>query len=300
MFKRLHIVFYCTAIIFFLIGVTSGSANNTFDGVTFSSDWVKFGSFQLKNGKYREPAAPGSAGFITISLTDHISYGQSDGRKTVALVLRTDTPGSGIFYDVVVLIYLDDGWQKVGSGFLGDRIKVEKVEIIDNLVKLEWVAPAPNESMTGSGIRKYKTVSLHGQTLEEAAIEKENVSKPEIKQQSVQEDQDPLLERVWTWQKSMYNNDTNVEISHPEHYTLKLLSDGTLSAQVDCNRAGGTYTREGNQINLEITHSTRAMCPPESLDTVFLKDLEAVYSFKIQDSMLHLEMRYDTGIMFFK
>ena len=101
MCKSVRISFYFTAIIFLLIGVDSVSANSSFDGVTFSSEWVQSENFQLKNGKYREPAAPGSASFVTISLTDHIAYGQSNGRKTAALILRTDSAGSGVFYDLV-------------------------------------------------------------------------------------------------------------------------------------------------------------------------------------------------------
>ena len=296
MCKSVRISFYFTAIIFLLIGMDSVSANSSFDGVTFSSEWVQSENFQLKNGKYREPAAPGSASFVTISLTDHIAYGQSNGRKTAALILRTDSAGSGVFYDLIVLIYLNNGWQKVGSGFLGDRIIMKEVEITDNLVKLEWLAPAPGEPMTGSRVRVYKTFSLHGQTFEEAAIEKANI----LNQQSSQESQMLLFDRVWTWQKSVYNNDTSVEVSDPEQYTLQLLADGNLTAQVDCNRAAGTYTLDKQQLNIKITHSTMAMCPPDSLDTVFQKDLEAVYYYFIQDNILHLEMRYDTGTMFFE
>ena len=103
----------------------------------------------------------------------------------------------------------------------------------------------------------------------------------------------------WTWQQTRYNNDQNSVPADPSSYTVTFNTDGTLNIQVDCNRGGGSYSIEGKSITIEVTHTTRAMCPPESLEQTFIKDLNASKIFFFSDGDLYMDLKYDAGTMKF-
>lgn len=104
---------------------------------------------------------------------------------------------------------------------------------------------------------------------------------------------------VWKWHQTRYNNDQQSVPDDPTRYTIAFNLDGTLNIRADCNRGGGTYTTEGKSITIEVTHTTRAMCPPESLDQNFIKDLNAVKIYFFSEEYLYLDLQYDSGTMKF-
>jgi heat shock protein HslJ len=108
-----------------------------------------------------------------------------------------------------------------------------------------------------------------------------------------------LLDVDWKWTESHYNVDTSIKPADPLLYTIRLAVDGSVRARVDCNRAGGQYRLVSHELTLEITHSTRAACGPDSLNDVFLRDLGKAALFFIKDGMLILNFSNDTGAMKF-
>ncbi len=105
---------------------------------------------------------------------------------------------------------------------------------------------------------------------------------------------------TWQWEGTRYSNDTEAVPPDSTNYNLMLNPDGTISVKADCNMAGGTWEAEGSRITITVTHSTMAMCPPESLDTVFLKELGQAAIYFLRDQNLYLDLPYDTGTMKFK
>jgi len=103
----------------------------------------------------------------------------------------------------------------------------------------------------------------------------------------------------WMWAGTKYSNDTEASPTDPSHYTLTLSEDGTIVVRADCNMAGGTWKEENGRITITVTHSTRAMCPPESLDSVFLKDLARAAIPFFRNGNLYLDLPYDSGTMRF-
>ena len=99
--------------------------------------------------------------------------------------------------------------------------------------------------------------------------------------------------------QSRYSDDTTVIPTDASRYTLAFKPDGTVGVRADCNRAGGTYTVRGNAIAIRVSHMTRAMCPPASLDGTFLRDLDAAAIFFIKNGELFLDLKFDTGTMRF-
>ncbi len=104
---------------------------------------------------------------------------------------------------------------------------------------------------------------------------------------------------VWKWQRTAYNNDTRTEPPDSSHYTILLMPEGHLSVRLDCNTGGGRYTLDGSSVTLDVTHSTMAACPPDSLVQKFMKDLAAARIVFLRDGELYLDLMYDSGTMKF-
>jgi heat shock protein HslJ len=111
---------------------------------------------------------------------------------------------------------------------------------------------------------------------------------------------DPLLiDTLWRWQQTLYNYDTRSIPIAPENYTLKLLPGGKVSIRADCNLGGGVYTLRGNEISIKITHTTRAACPPESLEHSYIRDLNVVARYCMEGDSLYIDLKNDIGTMKF-
>ena len=104
---------------------------------------------------------------------------------------------------------------------------------------------------------------------------------------------------VWKWQQTRYNNDQKTIPADSSSYTIEFAPDGKLHVRADCNRVGGIYSLQGKRLTIELTHSTRAMCPPDSLDEAFKKDLGAAAIYFFKDGFLYIDLKYDTGTMKF-
>jgi heat shock protein HslJ len=104
---------------------------------------------------------------------------------------------------------------------------------------------------------------------------------------------------VWKWQQTRYNNDQLSVPPDSSSYTIEFMPDGRMYIRADCNQVGGNYKSEGSIISIELTHSTRAMCPPDSLDQDFKNDLNAAKIYFFKDGLLFLDLKYDSGTMRF-
>ncbi len=104
---------------------------------------------------------------------------------------------------------------------------------------------------------------------------------------------------VWQWKQTLYNDDRKVVPADPKNYTVQFQEDGTLSVKADCNQKGGTYSVEEKRLSIEITQSTMAACPEDSLEDEFVRGLTAAAIYFIKDNDLYIDLIYDTGTMRF-
>jgi PKD repeat protein len=111
--------------------------------------------------------------------------------------------------------------------------------------------------------------------------------------------QPSLVGPLWSWRGTLLNDGQRFTPANPSQYTLQLFEDGLAAAQVDCNRASGSYTVSGNRVTLTFLAVTAAACPPGSLGEPFLRQLNNVTSFFFQDGELFLELMFDSGSMRF-
>ncbi|MFM7674225.1 MAG: META domain-containing protein [Synechococcus sp.] len=84
-------------------------------------------------------------------------------------------------------------------------------------------------------------------------------------------------------------------------YTMALHGDGTVTLQLNCNRALGTWSAEpsSDPTNGRFTFgplaATLALCPPPSLDASFLARSSAIRSYSLQNGRLSLSLLADGG-----
>lgn len=108
-----------------------------------------------------------------------------------------------------------------------------------------------------------------------------------------------VLNKTWQWE-STTTPVKKIEVPNPERYTILLNDEGVLKARFDCNRGGGDYEISNGKLSFSPMMATRMACPEDSLDGVFMRDLQRVVSFFIDDDHLYLEMPYDSGTMKFQ
>ena len=255
------------------------------DQVIFLSAWTDSGTIRLTGGEYREPAAPGAASELLIQAAGDIAYGDIDGRPSAAVVMVTNAGGSGTFFDLALLQWQSGIWVNTDTAELGDRVQVHSLAIADNAVRVDLTTHGPGDPMCCPSLRLEQIFSVQDRQLAESGAVQQPAASP------------ALVGVVWKWQRSRYNNDTQAVPPDPNRYTVQLLPEGSISIRADCNRAGGIYRLANQQITIEITHSTMAACPPDSLEQIFIRDLGAAALHFIRDGTLYLELQYDTGTM---
>lgn len=103
----------------------------------------------------------------------------------------------------------------------------------------------------------------------------------------------------WQWLGTRYADGSESRPAEPARYRLRLAPDGSMRIRSDCNEAGGRYRLEDGRIAVEVAHSTLATCAPDSLDTVFRRDLAAATAYFLRAGRLYLELGSDAGTMEF-
>ena len=109
-----------------------------------------------------------------------------------------------------------------------------------------------------------------------------------------------LTGTTWHWRGTLMNDDTSFAPEDTSRFTLTFHGDGTVSAGVDCNRMGGAYQRDGASIAIELTHGTRAMCAPDSLDMEFQREIGEVRQMVFTGGALHFDLAGHRGTMSFE
>jgi heat shock protein HslJ len=255
----------------------NGEPREALRNMTYPSEWTRSGQAPLVGGVYEEPAAQDSASKIVIRLTDSVAVGTIGGQTAAALVIVTDPGGSGVFFDLYLVQQRENRWRVMDRAHLGDRIRVNTIEIERDLIGLDLTVHGLRDGTCCPTERSRVYYALLGERLVK-------VNAP------VQHIPNPIEGPVWQWQYAVRVGGTRTTPTESGHYTLHLGPDGQLNVRADCNQAGGRYRLEGSHLTLAVTHSTMAACPPESLDREFQADLAAVIAWRLEDNRLHVDL----------
>lgn len=256
--------------------------------MTYRSTWRESGLVTLTKGVFRAPVAPGSAAELIVSLTGHQAFGKIDGKDVGAVVLVTQAGGSGSFFDLALLTRKADGWVNSDVAPLGDRVDIEGLILRDNQVVVTMTSHGPNDLMCCPTLRVERRFAVQGGKLTA-------VGDPVVTPAPA-----ALVGPVWQWVQTPNNNDTKARPSRPGNYTMQFDVNGTVNVRADCNQKGGTFQSRDQSLAIEITHSTRAMCPEDSLEGRFVRNLTSATHWFIKDGDLYLDLKYDTGTMRFQ
>ena len=139
---------------------------------------------------------------------------------------------------------------------------------------------------------------------DETAAEQGAAAEPVVEVEAIADDEfirDPAAVTGITWEWVRTTTPVEqTEVPEPGRYTILLQPDGRLEALFDCNRGGGEYEIEQGKLSFGPLISTRMACPEDSLDALFMKDLQRVTSFFVLYGALYLEMPYDSGTLQFR
>jgi heat shock protein HslJ len=247
------------------------------------------GGASLADGSYRERIVPGTASEVVVNLTRHIAYGQLDNREAATVVLITQTGGTGVFYDLAVMVNQGGRAVNLAVANLGDRIRIESLAIVDDEIVVGMVSHGPGDPMCCPT----RNVVAHYSLVGTALIRKTTTP-------LAQADTVPSLTgETWKWRELRLDDGQRIRIDEPDLYTLRFVSDTGFILRTDCNRGGGTYAREENRLDLQVTRMTRAACPPGSLSDDYLRLLKEVYGFRREGDFLYLLLRMEAGVMAF-
>ncbi len=127
---------------------------------TYTSEFVKAGQAQLQDGAYEEPVAPDSASKNTLVLSEHFAFGDvnADTLDDAAVVLVASGGGSGSFYTLAIVINRLGNPFHFHSAALGDRVRIESLEIEDAVITVRMLAHGEGDAMccpTQAEVRRY-------------------------------------------------------------------------------------------------------------------------------------------------
>lgn len=254
-----------------------GELRESLRNMTYPSEWTRSGQAPLVGGVYKESATPDSAADIVIRLTDSVTAGTIGDQTMAALVIVTDPGGSGVFFDLYLVRQQENRWSVVDRARLGDRIRVNTIEIEHGLVALDLTTHGPSDRTCCPTERRRIRYALQGERLVKVDAPAENTPSP-------------IEGPVWTWQYAARVDGTRTTPTEPGLYTLSLGPNRQLKIRADCNQTGGHYRLDGASLTLSVTHSTMAACPPESLDRQFLADIAMVMEWHVEGNRLRLNL----------
>ena len=98
---------------------------------TYLSEYVPAGKVTLKNGKFEQSTGAGATQKVVVVMIEPVAMGDLNGDKVsdAAVILATNTGGSGTFYDLHAV--LNEGGKPVDVSYvlLGDRVQIKSLTI---------------------------------------------------------------------------------------------------------------------------------------------------------------------------
>ena len=139
----------------------------------YRSNWSAKGKIRLTEGIYKEKIVPDSATELVIKLSDKIGFGDlnGDGAEDAAVILISDPGGSGTFYELAAVINSRGKAKHADSVFLGDRVKVEDIDIRSGKIVVKMVIQKSTDPRCCPSLKVEQEYALQGDALVRQPVE---------------------------------------------------------------------------------------------------------------------------------
>ena len=124
-----------------LAGVSAQAAAPTeqqLKNATYPTTYRASKSITLADGKFDSVAEHVNMTFVDAT------FGTLNGTPIAVVHTATNTGGSGVFSEIYIV---DSTLKPFGPGFLGDRLKNVKVQIVDNKIHVDMITQGPSEPL---------------------------------------------------------------------------------------------------------------------------------------------------------
>ncbi len=253
-------------------------------------------TFNLQNGVAIKEIAPGSATKQTVRMFGEPVYGDLNGdeKDDAAVMLSSDTGGSGTFYYAVLAIATGTTYISTNSLLLGDRIAPQTVEIHNGRALYNYVERKSGEPMTTRpSMGKSLWINYDSKTNNIGEWVKDFEGEADPNRMS-------LSMKKWDWVKTIMNDGKVTTPNKSGIFSITFTNDGKVKVSTDCNGIGGEYSINGNKITFSRMISTMMYCNG-SQEQTFSKDLNNVQSYLFTSrGELVLEMKMDSGTIIFR
>lgn len=137
------------------------------------------GKVTLVNGRFEAATGAGATQKITVTLAEQIASGDlnGDGRLDAAVILATNTGGTGVFKDLHVVLNRGDQAVDVAAMPLGDRVQIKALTIQDDMIVVDMITHGPKDALCCPTVEVVQTYRLQGEALVLLSI----VQKPSIR-----------------------------------------------------------------------------------------------------------------------
>ncbi|MCA9357499.1 META domain-containing protein [Candidatus Nomurabacteria bacterium] len=252
--------------------------------------------FVLVNGLAEKDISFESETKNKLSIIGEPAYGDidGDGDEDAVLVLINEPGGSGTFYYAAIAVNDEGKYKGTDTVLLGDRIVPGELSIADGKAIVNYIDHSSDEIfVTPPSVEKSLILQADVESLRLILIA--NDFEGEADENVMTLDMKP-----WNWQKTTYNNDTELVPNKPEDFRVTFNDDGTFSAQTDCNSLGGSYEVQDNKISFGNIAATMMFCEG-SKEQEFSAMLGEVQSYLFTSKgELVLELKMDSGSSVFR
>ena len=115
--------------------------------LSYPSELGREGRVQLRDGSFEAEPAGDASGPVIVRLTPHVAAGDldGDGRTDAAVILESDSGGSGSFMDLAAVLNTPEGPKAVATIDLGDRTEIRSIAVNNGTVEIELIGHGPED-----------------------------------------------------------------------------------------------------------------------------------------------------------
>jgi len=124
---------------------------------TYMSQFTESGFVELDDGEFSDLAQR-----VYAALDPHRAFGDLDGDSIIesAVIVSTNTGGSGGFVDLAILDLRNGQIVNVATRFLGDRLRIHSLDIRNHEVVLDATMHTPDDPMCCPSLRAVRRFRL--------------------------------------------------------------------------------------------------------------------------------------------